>query len=235
MDPVIRLLLIDDDSLFFDQVELIFADASVHLTWASTASDGLRLLQKDPQNFDVILQDFDLPDAKGDFVAKQINALMPELPVVFATAHQDRDVLLRLLSTGVAKGFFLKGGHPEVIRPIVIEAAQKYRKSRQVLKGPAFFQRESLSPMDGLVGKSPQLQEVKKKIAKYKKHHSPVLIVGESGTGKELVAKALVLPQQEFIAINCAKYANNDSLLESELFGYVKGAFTGAQQNHVGL
>ncbi len=229
----IRILVVDDDELFFQTLEMAFYETKVELTWAPDGKSALRSLEAN--EFDIAVVDFDLPDSKGDEVATKIKSISPEVQIVFATGHSELDILARLLKSGAQSQFFFKGTHPEEIRQIIMETYDRYSRQLKVLGSSSEI--VSVDEDDlGMIGVSEEMRRVRRKILRYRPVDSSVLILGESGTGKELVANALrATPEAGWIAINCAKYQANEALMESELFGHVRGAFTGADKNHTGL
>jgi DNA-binding NtrC family response regulator len=225
------VLVVDDDRAVRHLVREAVASSLVEVIEAATVDDGLQLLrEREP---DVVLLDIMLPELSGLEAFHKFHALDPKVPVIFITAMNSSDAAIQAMTLG-AYDFMLK--------PLAVDALQK-------LVGQALEVRRLMSvpvsvpgnaPVgdraDSLVGNSQAMQDVYKAIGRVAPQNVTVLIRGESGTGKELVARAAYhfSPRSEkpFLAVNCA--AIPDALLESELFGHERGAFTGADQRRIG-
>jgi two-component system nitrogen regulation response regulator GlnG len=182
---------------------------------------------------DVILLDLRLPDQSGLDVYLQIRAIDARIPVIFVTMAKTADAAIDAMKQG-AYDYLFKPLDPHQLRQVVGEALEVARRMRQ----PAVVAETAPDPDmdDAIVGSCPAMCEVYKAIGRVAAQDVPVLITGESGTGKELVARAVYQhgprAKAPFLALNCAAIAEN--LLESELFGHEKGAFTGADRRRIG-
>jgi DNA-binding NtrC family response regulator len=217
---MIRVLFIDDNPLDQDTVAMILGDRYSVLA-AESAEEGLRVLRD--QDPDVVLLDIDLPDRDGLSLLEDILASPSAPPVIMLTAYGEVDFVKRAMQAG-AYDFVLKGPSLKSLDGALQRAVQNADARRLFLAGP---------PPDGfagMVGESPPVRELKTLIARYAPSDAPVLILGESGSGKELCAAALhrLSPRREgpLVTVNCG--AIPVSLLESELFGAERGAFTDA-------
>ena len=228
-----RLLLIDDDpELLSDKVRHLFPAPAHHVEIALTGEEGLRRLHQEPP--DVILLDLRLPDQSGLEVVGRIRQIDARIPVVFVTSARSADAAIEAMRQG-AYDYLLKPLNVQKLDRVIQEALKVARLMRE----PTVFSEtppdEDL-PGDAIVGCSPVMQEVYKAIGRVADQTFPVLITGESGTGKELVARAIYQhgprAKAPFLALNCA--AIPEQLLESELFGHEKGAFTGADRRRIG-
>src|SRR5271154_3669158 len=228
-----HLLLIDDDpELLPEKVRHLFPSPAHRVEIAFTGSEGLTCIAAAPP--DVILLDLRLPDQSGLEVLNQIRALDARIPVVFVTLSRSADAAIEAMRQG-AYDYLLKPLDLQKLDRVIGEALKVSRLMREpavVAETPPDDDR----PGDVIVGCCPAMQEVYKAIGRVADQTFPVLITGESGTGKELVARAIYQhgprAQAPFLALNCAAIPEN--LLESELFGHEKGAFTGADRRRIG-
>jgi DNA-binding NtrC family response regulator len=228
-----NLLLIDDDpDLLPDQVRQVFPAPAHRVEIAHTGSAGLeRVADVRP---DVILLDLRLPDQSGLDVLKQLRQIDARIPVVLVTAVRSADSAIEAMRQG-AYDYLIKPLDLQKLDRVIGEAL----KVARLMRAPAVV--VGTPPDDdqageAIVGSCPAMQEVYKAIGRVADQTFPVLITGESGTGKELVARAIYQhgprAQAPFLALNCA--AIPETLLESELFGHEKGAFTGAERRRIG-
>jgi two-component system nitrogen regulation response regulator GlnG len=227
-----NLLLIDDDpDLLPDQVAHVFPAPTHRVEVAHTGAEGLqRVADVRP---DVILLDLRLPDQSGLEVLKAVRQIDARIPVVLVTVVRSADSAIEAMRQG-AYDYLLKPLDLQKLDRVIGEALKVARLMREpavVMGTPPEDQ-----PGQAIVGACPAMQEVYKAIGRVADQTFPVLITGESGTGKELVARAIYQhgsrAKAPFLALNCA--AIPETLLESELFGHEKGAFTGAHQRRIG-
>jgi two-component system response regulator PilR (NtrC family) len=202
------------------------------ITSASNGLEGIEHLSNDI--FDLVVTDIKMPKADGFEVLKKVKELSPSTIVVMITAFGTTESTIEAMKLG-AYDYIHKPFKIDEIRLVIQKAFEKKNLSDEL-----FLLRERIKSSCGLeniVGKSPKMQELFTLIQKIAQSNSTVLITGESGCGKELVAAALhnLSPrkQKNFVLINCATFP--EGLLESELFGHVKGSFTGALYNKEGL
>jgi two-component system nitrogen regulation response regulator GlnG len=229
---VAHLLLIDDDpALIPEQVRQAFAAPSHRVEIAASGTEGVERLHAQPP--DVILLDLRLPDQSGLEVYQQIRQLDARIPVIFITLAKSADAAIEAMKRG-AYDYLFKPLDLHQLRRVVGEALEVTRRMRE----PAVVT-ETLPDQDvegAIIGGCPAMREVYKAIGRVAAQTVPVLITGESGTGKELVARAIYQhgprAKAPFLALNCA--AIPEQLLESELFGHEKGAFTGADRRRIG-
>jgi two-component system nitrogen regulation response regulator GlnG len=227
-----RLLLIDDDpALIPEQVRQAFPAPRYRVAVAGTGAEGLAYARADPP--DVILLDLRLPDQSGLEVYRLLRRIDARIPVIFVTLAKTADAAIEAMKQG-AYDYLFKPLDLHQLRRVVGEALEVARRMRE----PAVLPEAAPDPdVDGaIVGSCPAMREVYKAIGRVAAQDVPVLITGESGTGKELVAGAIYQhgprARAPFLALNCA--AIPEQLLESELFGHEKGAFTGADRKRIG-
>ena len=228
-----NLLLIDDDpELLAERVTHLFPAPKNRVEIARTAAEGLERVTADLP--DVILLDLRLPDQSGLEALRHLRQIDARIPVVFVTVVRSADSAIEAMRHG-AYDYLLKPIDLQKLDRAINEALKVSRMMRE----PAVLAKTSPDeeiPGEVIIGCCPRMQEAYKAIGRVADHSFPVLITGESGTGKELVARAIYQhsPQARapFLALNCAAIPEN--LLESELFGHEKGAFTGADRRRIG-
>jgi two-component system nitrogen regulation response regulator GlnG len=227
-----RVLLVDDDpALILAQVTHALTPLGVRIEVARSGEEGLRLLAQQPP--DAVLLDVGLPDLSGLEVFQRIRQFDGRIPVVFITATTAADTAIEAMQQG-AYDYLFKPLDPQLLRRVVGQALELARLTREpalLAEAPPEDDRA-----DAILGRCPAMLEVYKAIGRVSGQNVIVLITGESGTGKELVARALyqhsARSRAPFHALNCA--AIPEQLLESELFGHEKGAFTGADRRRIG-
>jgi two-component system nitrogen regulation response regulator GlnG len=221
------LLVIDDEESVRYSFRRIFEGEGVEVVTAASAAEGLQRLAE--SGADVVVLDLQLPDRSGLDVFREIHAREPRRPVLFITAHGTTETAIEAM-----KG----GAFDYLVKPVDLErmsqVLERAFEAARLMSLPAMLPVEEVG--DRIVGRSPVMQEMCKAIGRIAPQEVNVLILGESGTGKELVARALYQHSRRqdkpFLAINCA--AIPETLLESELFGHEKGAFTGAERKRIG-
>ncbi|HTU94070.1 MAG TPA: sigma-54 dependent transcriptional regulator [Gemmataceae bacterium] len=223
-----KLLVIDDEESVRYSFRYVYEADSVEVLTAATAADGWRQLQEHQP--DVVLLDLQLPDRAGLELYQDIRALDAKRPVIFVTAHGTADTAIEAMKQG-AFDYLVKPVDLETLSQVLERALAAAR----LMHAPAVLPAEEQGG-DQIIGSSRAMQEMCKLIGRLAPQEVNVLILGESGSGKELVARALYQHSRRadkpFLAINCA--AIPETLLESELFGHEKGAFTGAHQRRIG-
>ncbi len=225
------LLVVDDEPNIVFSLKETLSSPKLNVISAGTAREGIDLVkQKRP---DVVILDVRLPDQSGLDAYDKIRQIDPRLPVIIMTAFARTETAIEAMRRG-AYEYLVKPVDFKRLKEVVGKAIEVSRLSRV----PAVLAETDPDDLaaDRIIGLSPVMQEVYKDIGRIAPQDSTVLILGESGTGKELVARALYhysrRQQQPFLAINCA--ALPETILESELFGHERGAFTGADQRRIG-
>ncbi len=227
-----KLLVVDDEPNMRRILKANLRMDSHVCIESAGALDAAALLSSD--EFDVVITDQKMPDGSGMDVLRAAQENDPTISVVFLTAVGTVELAVDSMRQG-AFDFLTKPFEVDVMRATVRRACERTRLLRENAALRTTVRK--LEGADEILGKSPGIQSVRELIARVAPTNSTVLITGETGTGKELVARAIhrnsLRSQRPFIAINCA--AVTESLLESELFGHERGAFTGADKARGGL
>ncbi|MFB6355467.1 MAG: sigma-54-dependent transcriptional regulator [bacterium] len=230
-----RILVVDDEAPFREDIAEILQEEGYECSTAESGEEAVELVQDSPP--DAVLCDIVMPGMSGIDALRRFQEVCPETGVFMVTAYENLDTAVEAFREG-AYDYLTKPVNPDV----VIEKIERFLGHRQLANEVHRLRRE-ISRADEtresieLVGESPAMREVFELIDQAGETRSNVLITGESGTGKELTARSVhnVTDREEelpFVPVNCA--ALTESLLESELFGYTKGAFTGAEENSSG-
>lgn len=227
-----RILLVDDEEGLCRMMEAILADSGYAVKGYTRSFEAVEEYRHG--DWDLVISDIKMPGMDGLEVLSRIKAKSPDIPVIMITAHATVDMSIQALRKG-AYDMLTKPFEPEELLYRVKNALKhnqlltENRELRDELAGRFHF--------DNIIGDSPQLKELLQKVEKVAIRDTSVLITGESGTGKELIAQGVHYNSprkgKRFVAINCG--ALPESILEGELFGTKKGAFTGATENRQGL
>jgi two-component system nitrogen regulation response regulator GlnG len=226
-----KLLLVDDEPSIQHAFRRVLRSPEFTVLTAGTASEGLELLKE--QKPDVVVLDIHLPDASGLETLQRVQQIDARIPVILITGHGTTDLAIEAMKRGAFE-YLLK---PLELAPLRHLIDRAFTSSR-LMNVPAVMvnQEPTRDEGDALIGQCPSMQEVYKAIGRVASQDVTILIRGESGTGKELVARAIYQHSRRshrpFLGINCG--AIPETLLESELFGHEKGAFTGAERKRIG-
>ena len=228
-----KILIIDDEKAIRWSLGEAFKNEGYEIEEAENGKKGIKLFQKDPA--DLVLLDLKLPDTDGISVLKKLKAEEKNVQVVMMTAYGEVETAVEALKGG-AYDFLLKPFQLEKIK-VAVKNALETSRMREELEDIKQKERDTYN-FKNFIGKSAVMQEIFKKLKKIgHSKASTILITGDSGTGKELVARAIHESSEggirPFLEINCA--ALPETLLESELFGHEKGAFTDARYRKKGL
>jgi two-component system response regulator PilR (NtrC family) len=217
------VLIVDDEPDLLDLADLTLARMGLNVDRAASVQTALTMI--DTRRYDLCLTDMRLPDGEGLEIVRHINAASPQTPVAVITAYGSADNAVAALKAG-AFDYLSKPISLEQLRTLV----------RTALKVPGQPDAQG-SRKAKLIGESPAMQQIRTKIEKLARNQAPVFITGESGTGKEVAARQIheLGPRtgKPFLAVNCGAIPEN--LMESEFFGYRKGAFTGADSDRDGF
>lgn len=227
-----KILVVDDEPSVTGSLQLILSDAGYEVLTAHTFADAIAILKQ--TELDLVITDLRLADASGIDLIMHIKRNTPDLEVILMTAYGSLDVTIEAIKAG-AYYYLEKPYTPDRLFALVDRALQlaALRHENESLKRTLAGDSETF----GMIGRDPKMWQIFETIRTAAPSDASVLIEGESGTGKELIAAAFHTQSQRadgpFIRINCAAIPNE--LIESELFGYKKGAFTGADRDKRGL
>ena len=226
-----KLLLIDDETDVQYSFRRIFDSAEIELATASSGEEGLKIIPKFKP--DLVIMDVRMGGINGLETLRRLRQIDAKLPVIMMTAYGTTQTAIEAMKLG-AYDYLLKPFDVPKLKTLVTGALAAARAMKQVVSYQPLLESEDYEL--GIVGRSEAMQNVFKLIGQLAASDATALITGESGTGKELVARAIYhhsrRSDQPFLAINCAAIPEN--LLESELFGHEKGAFTGASTQRIG-
>jgi DNA-binding NtrC family response regulator len=225
-----RILIVDDEAVVRTGIARVLEGQGLAVNLAASGSEALELMAIHPA--DVMLLDIKMPGIDGIDVLKRIRTSYPETVVIMITGYPTIDTAIECIKLG-ALDYLVKPFRVDELEALVLKAWKK--TSQDTL--PSAAEKETPQGIPSIIGSSPAMQNVFAKIRRAAPSDSTVLVTGESGTGKELVARAIHAlssrADDEFVPVDCSALV--ESLLESELFGHVKGSFTGAFQTKHGL
>jgi two-component system, NtrC family, response regulator AtoC len=227
-----RILIVDDDPGFRDLLETVLSNEGYQVDSGASVADGVRLGSQ--RQYDLALTDLKLPDGTGLDILRWFTEQMPDAPVIMLTAFGTIESAVAAMKMGAEDYLGKPLNSLDELRLTVRRALNRRRASREY----AVLREEQIQRFDcqGLIGGDPKMVAVLDLARKVAPTNTTVLLTGESGTGKEVLARCIhmnsVRSQRVFVAVNCA--ALSPTLIESELFGHEKGAFTGAVAQHLG-
>ena len=230
-----NILIVDDDEGLLHFLNRFFRKQGHEVHTCSSGQAALEVMAA--EQFDLVLLDYKMPGLNGLDTLREVRKSQVKTPVIIMTAYGTTDTAIEAMKLG-AYDYLLKPFDREELHRIATDALEVNRLMKEVVSFPGHVCRPAASPkgMVKIVGNHRRMQEVYKLIGQVAGKDVTILITGESGTGKELVARAIYhhshRRDKPFLAINCA--AIPEMLLESELFGYERGAFTGAERTHIG-
>jgi DNA-binding NtrC family response regulator len=227
-----HILVVDDEINICRSVERILSKIGLRVRTAADGQEALRLLESEP--FDAVLTDLKMSRLGGMEVLRRAKELNPLIPVIVMTGYASVSSAVEVMKLG-AVDYLPKPFTPDEIRAVVRQALAARPSSGEPSAAPTAF--KTRNTVHQLIGNSPKIRQVISMVEKVAPTDSTVLVCGESGTGKELIARAIHANSRRrdrvFFAVDCATLTSN--LLESELFGYTRGAFTGAMRDKEGL
>ena len=231
MDDIIKILVIDDDDSSREVLAMLLQSAGYEVTSAATAESALDLINR--EQYQIIVSDLFLPDKSGLDILPEVHRVSPATEVIVVTGYASAQTAVRAMKEG-AFDYITKPIDFDELRMVVTKALEK----QKLLSENIYLRRQLQGRFEfsNIIGSSPAMNLVFERMNRIVKTDSTVLVTGESGTGKELVARALhfngTRRERPFVAVNCS--AIPEMLLESELFGHVRGAFTGAIKDKPG-
>ena len=221
-----RILIVDDDDAMRLALSESLESCGFDISAAENGNEALNLFNK--RKFDLVVTDMKMPGMTGIEVLQGVKKLSPDIPVILITAYGTVNTAVEAMKEGAAE-FIMKPFSLDDLEAVVKNVISTY-------KAEASQKKEVLHPTQRIITQDPKLIAIMDMLKNVAKSKSSIMIQGESGTGKELLAKYVHehsnRHNQPFVAVNCAAIPHN--LLESEMFGYEKGAFTGASQRKLG-
>ncbi|UDL06984.1 sigma-54-dependent transcriptional regulator [Marinobacter sp. CA1] len=225
----VRVLVIDDEHNLVRSIRFALEDQAMSVAGAHTGADGIKAI--DTERPDVVLLDLGLPDISGLEVLAELKSDYPELPVIMISAHGDTRAAVKAVKDG-AVDYITKPFDWDELVLLIRRSSERFRIKRELT-----YLRQRQSHADRIVGFSDPVRQLKRTIEQVGQSNTrTVLISGPSGTGKALIARSVHdfrMQEAPFIEVNCA--ALPEQLIEAELFGAEKGAYTGATQSRAGL
>jgi len=223
-----RILLVEDDPAILTTVRRVLLEESYEVAVEKTGDAGL--VRATAETFDLVITDLKLPGLNGLELVRELHAARPRLPIVMMTAHGTTETAIEATQSG-AFDYLLKPFE----MPELLELVRRAVTASRLMSEPVHLG-EPGQAREAIIGNSRAMQTIYKEIGRIAAKPVSVLIRGETGTGKELIARAIYQHSDRsnapFVAINCA--AIPETLLESELFGHERGAFTGAESRRIG-
>lgn len=229
-----RFVIVDDDQAIHDLLKVFFEDLGHSVRSFLTLGDSKAYIESEYDEIDLIVCDLRLPDGTGLGLMPVLHGLKKDIPLILITAYGSAEIAASALKQGIFDYVTKPLNLTEL--EVICNRALKMKNLEQSLYDLSSSVTETRR-FNGLVGSSSKMRDLYEMIEKVADTNASILIIGESGTGKELVAKAIHdrSPRRDskFVAVNCSAIPGD--LLESELFGYKKGAFTGAADDRTGL
>jgi DNA-binding NtrC family response regulator len=231
MDNKMNIMIVDDEKIVRESLFHWFKKVGHAVETAPSGFEALEKLENTP--YDLLFVDIKMPGMDGIELLEKVKTEYPDTIVIIITAHGTVESAIKAMKLG-ASDYLLKPFKPDNLSLVMEKISQQIKLESEFhyLKGRL----EKITRFDNIIGQSPAMEKIFDLIPEVARNDSSILLIGETGTGKELVAKAIHAKSKQsnfpFIAINCG--AVPDSLLESELFGHQKGAFTGATHSRKG-
>jgi len=221
-----RILVADDELSMREFLKILLESEGHETRLATNGAEALTMLGREP--FDLMISDIRMPDMDGLHLLEEARRTHQHLPVVLITAYASPEDAVHAMKDGA---------YDYITKPFKVQEIKNIIQGALAHTLPTMPRRESVAPIAGILGDSPEMVKIYDLIARVAPTQANVLIQGESGTGKELAARAIhrlsPMAAHEFVPITCS--AIPESLFESEVFGHVKGAFTGANTGKIGL
>ncbi len=227
-----RILVVDDDEALLRLLSMRLSANGFAVTTCATGEEALTLAKR--EMFDLALTDLRLPDRDGLSVLEELKLIHPDLPVLLLTAHGTIPNAVEAMQKG-AFGYLTKPFDDKELQATLERALEQQRMSREIQRLKLLV--KELYGLENVIARSPKMQALLDQVARVAETDATICLLGETGTGKEVIARVIHCNSRRargpFIGVNCG--AIPEGLFESELFGHVKGAFTGAQQAKRGL
>ncbi len=227
-----NILIVDDEKSMRDFLRIMLKKEGFDVSVAENGKEAIQLVRSEP--FDLVLTDMKMPGAEGLDVLKEVNKASPHTPVILITAYATTESAVEAMKSG-AYDYVTKPFNVDEIKLVIKKGLERKRLADENISLKLELQEKYI--FSNIIGRSPEMFKIFDLIRKVASSKTSVLITGKSGTGKELVARAIhynsMRKNGPFVSISCG--AIPEALLESELFGYQKGAFTSADANKAGL
>ncbi|MCI0471919.1 MAG: sigma-54 dependent transcriptional regulator, partial [Candidatus Aminicenantes bacterium] len=228
----LKILVIDDDPSIRNMLAIVLKKSGFDVTCTESGKTALEKLKK--ESFDLVISDIKMPDISGIDLLKKIKVISPEIPVIMITAFASANDAVEAMKLG-AEDYVTKPFSLDELKIIIDRAIYKTNIEKENIQLKSRL--TDKEKFENIVGKNQKMLDIFEMVDTISKTDSSVLISGESGTGKELIARAIHNKSErsgcKFVSINCGALPEN--LLESELFGHTKGAFTDAYKDKQGL
>lgn len=229
-----RLLLVDDEEIYLNLMKEFLEKHGYEVETALSGTKAIELASRTDKEFALIILDYAMVGKDGAEVTREIKKVRPDISILINSANDSKEASRICLMAG-AKEYVDKIVSPDEFLKVVARWCEEYRISKEVVTSNPSLNSKLISSM-GLIGVSNGLANVASLVSRYRESEKTVLILGESGTGKERIARSLHRERKfRFCAVNCAAYSSDAQFIESELFGYLKGAFTGANKDKKGI
>jgi len=232
-----KILLVDDDQMIAEDFKrTLVSETMFELSWVSSGAEAIKAISKTPRGYSVIIMDYLMPEMDGAETTKELLKINPDLLIAMYSGDQTREAIKTSHSAGAVE-FLDKGISQSRLIESLKSFCKKFEDTYQVLQSEdSPNQLEEIIKSVGMIGRSPKLAETARIIKSAAPSDCNVVIFGETGTGKELIARAIhnlsLRKTRPFIPINVATLS--PELFESEMFGHIKGSFTGAVTDKVG-
>ena len=228
-----NILVVDDDILVIDKIKKMCEPMNIHAVGFRSAVEALYYLGHSSNAYPVIILDYVLPDMPGDQLTRKVKTLRPDSFIfTLSGAPSTVENAVRSIKNG-ADNFFQKSDDSEILEAVILSAFKEYEESRATYLDDNISQEATIHK---IVTASKKMKLLIAKAIQSASNRYNVLITGETGTGKEKVAKLISKRYGGlFFPVNCSQFCSNDGLLESELFGHEKGAFTDAKHSKEGI
>ncbi|MFC1478053.1 sigma-54-dependent transcriptional regulator [Candidatus Margulisiibacteriota bacterium] len=228
-----RILIVDDEESILHSFRRILKNKDYEIVTAKNGEKAINYASNTDIN--LIIMDINMPEMNGLEAFRKIKQVKPKIPIIMMTGYGSTEITIETMKMG-AYDYITKPFNIDEIQVLIDKALTQSKLTQEISIEEEEKGDEETFEVQRIIGSSPPMQSLYKLIGKVAGSNIPVLVQGESGTGKELVARALYSysdrKEKPFIAVNCA--AIPETLLESELFGYEKGAFTGATERRIG-
>ena len=231
-----RLLLVEDHEIYLQATKKMLEENGYQVDVATTGAEAVSRVKESKFAFSLVILDYKL-EREGSEIVVDLAKINPDLYVVIYSADNTRDALKKSWRAG-AVDFIDKNAPTSELLATVRNWCQKYEHTHLTVALPNYLDSENSLVISkiGMVGRSKAMAEIVKDVLRYREKRQNILVLGESGVGKELIAQALHTGSRHlFRAFNCASYNTDPTLMEAELFGAEKGAYTGADTARKGL